>query len=549
MILSPIEKFLTDFDELLHKKLIGKTPNQRKCLRSYYTKKYNETGQIPEALLIENSKRCCGRQELDDEIAKRFIELVEASATDNFNHPDFIPRRLRKISNFKALLEKEFDKKVAKNPLYRLVKQHNLDEFLKKPDFEDEKFKFTGKSHFRSVPVFDLIQIDGCVSKYLKIKDENNEWRSPVIISFMDTGSRFIFSMHLCFSESNQSATEAFCKFLKSTHFPEKEIKLRPDNGAAFLGLKRPITEINRKYSTPDGFFFEDDFARVLKAKDKVHLERSHKTLHNFEFFVIQEFKDRIASREQGTKFFCDRMEKVMITHLDITLNELKASEIMEKYRENHNNGSHIFTDDGQRMRWVPNQKLEEYLAGTHTFEISDKVVESLGVYGFTKDVISAPKSRNFVYRGRQYFIFREVNNFYKLRSMDKVRVSVSGDQLFIFEDKNDGTLILTAFTTQAPVMSKPEKRDRKKAEQNQYDKIISLLESRGMVINKKRLLREFESGLSLNIATQLVEQHAEKYSKYAGEKGFISFNLFLADYVNFNKAEVKPYADLRRVA
>jgi len=69
------------------------------------------------------------------------------------------------------------------------------------------------------------------------------------------------------------------------------------------------------------------------------------------------------------------------------------------------------------------------------------------------------------------------------------------------------------------------------------------------MVLNKNRLLREFENGLTLEIAQELVRHHAEKYEKYAGEKGFIAFNLFLADFINRDKAEVKPYADLRKVA
>lgn len=542
------------FEELLHKKLIGKSPTQQKSMRCYYRKMYKKTGQIPEALLYENSKKLCGKKKfVDAVIAERFAEMVKASADDDISSPGFVPRRLRKISNFHEVLEKEFGKKIPIYPIYRLAKERNLHEYLNKPDFEDEKFRACGKNHFRSVPVFDLIQVDGCMAKYLKIKNEKEEFDAPVIISFFDTGSRFIFNMNLCFSESNQSAAESFCQFLRSTEFPKKKIRFRPDNGTAFLGLKRPISELNMKYSTVNGMEFESDFARVLKAKDKVHLERSHRTLHNFEFFVIQEFADRIIERTEGTKFFSGKIEKTVMTHLNITLEELKASGIMEKYREKHNSTSHIFTDDGYRSRRCPKEKLEQYLAESETVGISENDISAMNVYGFQRDLISSPKSRNFVYHGRQYFIFREVSNFYKLKNFDKVRVSADGDQLHIFEDKDDGIFILTAFATQAPVktehtenVAEPDVRQKKR---NQHDLIIALSETKGMVVSKNRLFQEFRNGLTLEIAMELVQEHDDKYRKYYGEKGFIAFNLFLADFLNHRKPEVKPCADLRRVA
>ena len=96
------------FDELLHKKLIGKSPGVQKSLRCYYHKIFNETGEIPSALLSENSKKLCGRKKLiDAEAAERFIAMVKASATDDISSPDFVPRRLRKIRNFRKLLERK----------------------------------------------------------------------------------------------------------------------------------------------------------------------------------------------------------------------------------------------------------------------------------------------------------------------------------------------------------------------------------------------------------------------------------------------------------
>jgi hypothetical protein len=119
----------SEFDELLHKKLIGKSPGTQKSLRCYYHKMYKETGKIPEALLVENAKKLCGRkQTVDTVIAERFIEIVKDSSDDDISSRDFVSRRLRKINNFHGMLEKEFEKKIRIRPLYRLVKDYNLHE-------------------------------------------------------------------------------------------------------------------------------------------------------------------------------------------------------------------------------------------------------------------------------------------------------------------------------------------------------------------------------------------------------------------------------------
>jgi len=136
-----------NFEELLHKKLIGKSPGAQRSMRCYYSIKYKETGEIPEALLSENARKLCGKkQTLDKATAERFIAMVKASADDDISSPDFVTKRLRKVKNFMELLEKETGKKIPKNPLYRLVKEHNLHEYLNKPDFADGKFVSTGKN-------------------------------------------------------------------------------------------------------------------------------------------------------------------------------------------------------------------------------------------------------------------------------------------------------------------------------------------------------------------------------------------------------------------
>ena len=55
--------------------------------------------------------------------------------------------------------------------------------------------------------------------------------------------------------------------FLRSTLFPNKVVRMRPDNSEPVSGLKRPIHELNQKYSTLNGLLFEEDFARVLESQ------------------------------------------------------------------------------------------------------------------------------------------------------------------------------------------------------------------------------------------------------------------------------------------
>ncbi|MBW1833339.1 MAG: hypothetical protein JRI62_00690 [Deltaproteobacteria bacterium] len=152
------------------------------------------------------------------------------------------------------------------------------------------------KHCFNAEPVFDLIQVDGCASRYFKIRDKKRIWKKPQVI-----------------------AVDLFTQFLLSTPFPEKKIRLRPDNAKGFLNLKRSINALNLKHSLPGGFYMESDFSRVCAPKDKVHLESSHRSLHNFEIRIIKAFENRIVKTEPGYVFKNGKREKITITLLDGT--------------------------------------------------------------------------------------------------------------------------------------------------------------------------------------------------------------------------------------
>ena len=196
------------------------------------------------------------------------------------------------------------------------------------------------------------MQVDGCSFQYIKIKDENGKWRKPQVIEFYDTGSRYMFVLELYFSETSLNALDLFTRFLLYGPFPKKRIRLRPDRAKGFLNLKRPIHELNIKYSLPDGFYMEPDFTGPRSPKHKVHLESSHRSLHHFEIRIIKKFADKILKTEPGWAFKGNKKEPIVVTFLDISLDQLRHSRMLELYRRQHNESLHRFTEAGKSVKW-----------------------------------------------------------------------------------------------------------------------------------------------------------------------------------------------------
>lgn len=263
--------------------------------------------------------------------------MVRKSASSNVNSLEFVTKDLRTIVNFHRKLEDKFGI-IPIDSLYRSVHKHELKKYIDKPDYEDEADKVI--DCFNNIEVFDKIQIDGCEFDYLEIKDQKGEWKRPVAIEFMDTGSRFMFAIEVYFSESNESTVDIFLKFLKSTAFPHKRIQIRPDNAKGFLNLKRPIRELNRKYLLPNKFYFSEDFAKVKKPKNKAHLESSHRRLHGFEDYIMEKLpKEKLIERIPGVKINkkSGARKIVTITRYDINIDELRTSGLIDRYKKEHN--------------------------------------------------------------------------------------------------------------------------------------------------------------------------------------------------------------------
>lgn len=223
---------------LLHKKIINKSGSAKRRAKKYYKDQYRKTGIIPAPLLlvekgIMEGRTCSGRpRSIDEQTKRRFIEMVKASSDPSSQSFIFITQKARTIKNYHHWLEKELGRSISLAALRRCAKRENLKFYLEKPDFEED---VPVKNTFKPEPVFDLIQVDGCRFRYLKIKDKNGNWQNPQVIEMFDTGSRYMFALEAYFTESSLNSVDMFTLFLLNTTFPQKTIRIRPDNAKGFL--------------------------------------------------------------------------------------------------------------------------------------------------------------------------------------------------------------------------------------------------------------------------------------------------------------------------
>ncbi len=522
---------------LLHKKIMNKTGSNKRRAKKYYTDQYRKTGIIPKPLLlagkgITEGRKCSGRCEvLTDEIKNRFTVMIQASC----NHLDkrfiFITRDGRTIKNYHVWLEEEFGHKISYDALRRYVKKQNLKVYLDKPDYDDDDEQ--PSCYFKDVPVFDLIQIDGCRFRYFKIRGDNNSWQKPQVIEFYDTGSRYMFVLDCYFSESSQNSVNMFSQFLLSTPFPNKTIRLRPDNAKGFLNLKRPINELNLKYSLPGGFYFQPDFSRINSPKHKVHLESSHRSLHNFEMRIIKHFEHRIVKTQPGYIYKKNKRVKITVTLLDIDLDTLCKSGLIESYRCQHNEQKHYFSVDGKISAWIPAEKFNDHFEKKQQLIFAADDVRHFMKYGFDKKKATVSNKGTIIFRNQSYFVAQGAKTFSRHKST-RVYVSEVAGKLLIFEYKEDGILLGEALC-QKPFV-KPVK-PQSAVESNEVELIMDYLEQHKMVVDSQPLIELYHQGLTLDVARSIYAQNKQRYQLYSTKlkqpekiMGKTIFNAFILD-------------------
>lgn len=520
---------------LLHKKIMDKTGSAKRRAKKYYLDQYRKTGVIPKPLLlagqgIMEGRKCSGRRRvLTEKIQKRFIEMVKASSDPLDDRFVFITRHGRTIKNYHAWLEQEFERSISLSALRRFARQANLKVYLEKPDFEQETDPGVC---FKDEPVFDLIQMDGCKFRYFKIRSNDSAWAKPQVIEFFDTGSRNMFVLEGYFSESSLNSVDLFEKFLVSTPFPQKKIRLRPDNAKGFVNLKRPINELNIKFSLPGGFYLQPDFSRIHAPKDKAHLESSHRSIHHFEMRIIKHFEDRIAKTEPGYIYRNGKKEKITVTYLDIDLETLRQSGLLESYRRQHNEQKHYYSVNGKTSAWVPKEKFDAGLAQYKRLRFSADDVRHFVKYGYDKIKATVSTKGIITFKKQTYHVAVGAQHFSRHKST-KVYISDLGDKLFIFEHKENGVLLGEALRRE------PYEKPIKQAvtEPNAVELISAYLQEKKMAVDRPRLIDIHLRGLTLETAKAIYRQNRKRYIAYAIKlrqpeaiTGKALFNAFILD-------------------
>lgn len=453
--------------------------------------------------------------------------MVKVSSDPSSQGFIFITQKARTIKNYHHWLEKELGRSISLAALRRCAKRENLKFYLEKPDFEED---VPVKSTFKPEPVFDLIQVDGCRFRYLKIKDENGNWQNPQVIEMFDTGSRYMFALEAYFTESSLNSVDLFTRFLLNTTFPQKTIRIRPDNAKGFLNLKRVINALNIKHSIHGGFHMASDFSRIHSPKDKAHLESSHRSLHNFEIRIIKAFEDRIVKTIPCCTFNHGKKEKITVTCLDINLHDLKP--LMKEYSNVHNSTKHYFSESGKMSAWVPAQKLDTFLSKqTDTLTFSSDQVQTYMKYGFRKMKATVSKNKIIRHNHRDYYVTTGADLFSRHKST-LVKISRYNDKLFIFENGEDGILLGEALACQP--FDKPPKPA---VEPDELSMIIDFLEQHIMIVDRPTLIEVYHKGISLIHAEQIFHHNQARYTAYMKKmrqpeerKGMALFNAFILD-------------------
>jgi len=328
-----------------------------------------------------------------------------------------------------------------------------------------------------------------------------------------------------------------------------QKIGIRPDQATGFLNLKRPINAVNIAHSTPQGFYLAPDFSRVYSPKDKAHLESSHRSLHNFEIRIIKAFEERIVKTVTEYDFKRGRKEKITVTLLDISLQELRCSTMLSEYRNEHNHTQHYFTEDGVVSAWVPAQKFDDFLSTqADTLNFTPDQVQEYMKYGYRKIKATVSKNRTIRHDKRDYYVSSGADKFSKHKSTP-VKISRYKDKLFIFEQSEDGILLGEA------IAKKPFDRsptpEPSPVQPDELDTIIALLETHNMAVDRPVLIEVYHKGLCLARAEQVLDHNQSRYADYMkkmnqpdARKNQALFNAFMLDcQKSLNTNHVATYA------
>jgi hypothetical protein len=275
-------------------------------------------------------------------------------------------------------------------------------------------------------------------------------------------------------------------------------------------------------------------------------LEASHRRLHNFEMRIIKHVEDRIAKTEAGYIYRNGKKEKITVTHLDIDLETLRQSGLLELYRQQHNEQKHYYSVDGKTSVWVPTEKFEAGLAQYERITFRADDVRHFVKYGYDKIKATVGAKGIITFNNQTYYVAVGAQHFSRHKST-KVYISDLGDKLFIFEHKENGILLGEALRRE------PYEKPVKKAgtEPNAVELISAFLQEKKMAVDRPRLIDIHHKGLTFEAAKTIYRQHRKRYIAYATKlrqpesiTGKALFNAFILDCERqLSNNPLAPYA------
>jgi hypothetical protein len=260
-------------------------------------------------------------------------------------------------------------------------------------------------------------------------------------------------------------------------------------------------------------------------------------------------FEDRIAKTVPTTIFNQGKKETITVTFLDITLQDLRNSGLIQEYRNEHNRNKHYFSENGRIETWVPEQKMERFLSeqtGTLTFSLGQ--VQEYMKYGFDKIRATVSKNRTIRYAKKDYYVTIGADLFSRHKSTP-VKISSYRDKLYIFEPGEDGVLLGEALACK-PFEGPPNTRDIH-TQPDEISRMIDFLEQRSMIVDRPALIDIYHRGIDFKQAKTIYIQHQQRYDTYmkkmrqpVQQKGKALFNAFALDcHKSMHAGHVAPYA------
>jgi hypothetical protein len=248
---------------------------------------------------------------------------------------------------------------------------------------------------------------------------------------------------------------------------------------------------------------------------------------------IIKFFENRIVKTEPGYLFSSGKKKKITVTFVDIDIETLRESGLLESYRRNHNDQKHYFSVEGKVSAWVPAEKFDAGLSQHSVLSFVSEDLQDFMKYGFDKVKATVSKKRTITFNNRIYHVAVGYEHFSRHKST-KVYISDLVDKLLIFEYKKDGVLLGEALCLEPFEKKTGESVD---IESNEVELICEYLQAQKMRVERLELIKIHTKGLSLATAKMVYERNKDRYSAYLlklrqPEKimGKALFNAFILD-------------------